>query len=80
MCRLVRRVALLHQRFGGVGEHVVKQLVSHLLFIQRGKQTVQQAQLHQLTVGDDQRLAPLLTGHQFNHITDSACAVEADFR
>ena len=78
--RLVRRIALLHQRFGGIRVHVVKQLISHLLFIQRGKQTVQQAQLHQLTVGDDQRLAPLFARYQLDHITDSACAVEADFR
>ena len=75
----IRRVAFLHQRLGGVREHLVKQMVSHLLFIHSGEQAVEQPQLHQLAVGDDQRLAPAFTRHQLDHIADCACAVKADF-
>ncbi len=73
------RKAALHQRFGGVREDLVKKFVRHLLRIERGKEAIKQAEFDQLSVGDDQRLAPVFIRYQFHHVFDSARAVQADF-
>ena len=49
------------------------------MFIQRGKQAIQQAQLYQLTIGDDQRFAPLFIRHEVRHIGNRAGAMQANF-
>ena len=49
------------------------------MFIQRGKQAIQQAQFYQLTIGDDQRFAPLFIRHEIHHIGNRAGAMQANF-
>lgn len=49
------------------------------MFIQCGKQAIQQAQLHQLTIGDDQCFAPLFIRHEIHHIGNRAGAMQANF-
>ncbi len=78
-CALIRRKTFLHQLFCRVWEHLIKQVVRHLMFIQCAKQAIQQAQLYQLTIGNDQRFAPLLIRHEVHHIGNRSSAMQANF-